>query len=272
MEPFHEAGASECRHDRSARQRLVGRPGRRQLACDRPDPRGVPRLDRDDLRRRDERLGGEVRGLAVVRRYAEVLELGGPKYAARASAAWLGIQNGLCWPSLKGGVRACLTCGWAAFGDLEKRTGFSSSISSCWLAALCLPRRPAHSQPANVLRGPRRATGPRSSGPSTRSTPPRVRMSKLERHAHRAPDARTGAPARSRSGSSPLTWPLLGAVGAAAVAAALVSLWSVSRRRAAALPSSLKGGHEMRKLKGRNRTGSQDVAYPPDSDAVEPFS
>ena len=75
MEPFHEAGASERHHDRSARQRLVGRPGRRQLACDRPDRRGVPRLDRDDLRRGDERLGGEVRGLAVVRRYAEVLEL-----------------------------------------------------------------------------------------------------------------------------------------------------------------------------------------------------
>jgi hypothetical protein len=105
-------------------------------------------------------------------------------------AALLGIQNGLCWPSLKGSVCACLTCGWAAFGDLEKRTGFSSSISSCWLAARCLPRRPAHSQPASVLRRLRRATGPRSSGPSTRSTP-RVRMSELERSKRRGPSTRS---------------------------------------------------------------------------------
>jgi hypothetical protein len=144
------------------------------------------------------------------------------KVCSPGLAAWLGIQNGLCWPSLKDGVCACLTCGWAAFGDLEKRTGFSSSLSSCWLAALCLPRRPAHSQPAIVLRRPRRATGPRSSGPSTRSTPrmrmselerstrrgpsprstPRVRISELERHAHRAQTRALGrghAPARVRS-------------------------------------------------------------------------
>jgi hypothetical protein len=113
-----------------------------------------------------------------------------PMYVARPLAAWPGIQNGLCWPYLKGSVCACLTCGWAAFGDLEKRTGFSSSISSCWLAAHCLPRRLAHSQPANVLRRLRRATGPRSSGPSTRSTP-RVRMSELERSTRRGPSTRS---------------------------------------------------------------------------------
>lgn len=158
-----------------------------------------------------------------------------PLYAATprsSSSAGQSMQpgpGGLAWhpkwlmlPLSKGAVRACLTCGWAAFGDLEKRTGFNSSNSSCWLAALCLPRRTAHSQPANVLRRPRRATGPRSSGPSTRSTPrvrmselegstrrapstrslPRVRRSKLERHAHRAQTQALGrgqAPARVRS-------------------------------------------------------------------------
>ena len=74
----------------------------------------------------------------------------------------------------------------------------------------------------DVLRRLRRSTGPRSSGPSTRSTPrvrmselkrstrrgpsirstPRARMSKLERHAHRAQTQAPGrghAPARVRS-------------------------------------------------------------------------